>query len=61
MTRTEAILRDVSARLTAQRQEIDRRDDIDMVVIKVFFLRGHVEPRAVRISTEREDVIGKVR
>ena len=61
MTRTEAIMRAVCAELEAQRAEIDRRDDVDMLVIKLPFRRGHLVPRAVRISTETETVLGKVR
>ena len=61
MTRTEAILRAVCAELDTQRAKIDRADDLDLLVIKVPFRRGHLVPRAVRISTETETVLGKVR
>ena len=54
-------MRAVCAELEAQRAEIDRRDDVDMLVIKLPFRRGHLVPRAVRISTETETVLGKVR
>ena len=61
MTRTEAIMRAVCDELDSQRAKIDRADDLDMLVIKVPFRRGHLVPRAVRISTETETVLGKVR
>ena len=63
MTRTEAISCGPSAKSwrPSARRLLDRADDLDMLVIKVPFRRGHLVPRAVRISTETETVLGKVR
>ena len=61
MTRTEAIKAAVIAALDAQCAELDRRDDVDILVIKLPFRRGHLRPRAVLISAETETVLDKVR
>ena len=49
-------MRAVCDELDSQRTKIDRADDLDMMVIKVPFRRGHLVPRAVRISTETETI-----
>ena len=61
MTRTEAIKAAVTQALDAQHAELDHRDDLDMLVIKLPFRRGHLHPRAVLISAETETVLGKMR
>ena len=61
MTRTEAIRVAVIEALDAQRAEIDNRDDLDMLVIKLPFRRGHLRPRSVLLSAETETVLGKMR
>ncbi len=61
MTRTEAITAAVIQALDAQHTELDDRDDLDMLVIKLPFRRGHLWPRTVIISAETETVFGKMR
>ena len=61
MTRTEAIKAAVVQALDAQQVKIDYHDDLDMLVIKLPFRRGHLRPRAVLIGVETQTVLGKMR